>query len=171
MLRISVARRFAVQRWGGLGSVLRHGPPPAVIESRLLGGLNSEGSSIHRPRSGSDRDATPRRKSERPPGHRVPERRELFLREIADNRRALAECGLNPERLTHFCYPSGLYQSAFLPWLAEAGVVSAVTCVPGLASKRQHPLLLPRFIDTGRHRTWSSRVGLLDCATSLPDPE
>jgi hypothetical protein len=81
--------------------------------------------------------------------HRVPEQRELFLREIADNRRALAESGLNPERLTHFCYPSGLYQSAFLPWLAEAGVVSAVTCVPGLASKRQHPLLLPRFIDTG----------------------
>lgn len=95
--------------------------------------------------------------------HRVPEQRELFLREIADNRRALAECGLNPERLTHFCYPSGLYQSAFLPWLAEAGVVSAVTCVRGLASKRQHRLLLPRFIDTGRHRTWSSRVGLLDC--------
>jgi hypothetical protein len=73
--------------------------------------------------------------------HRVPEERELFLREIADNRRALAACGLNPERLTHL--------PAFLPWLAEAGVVSAVTCVPGLASKGQHPLLLPRFIDTG----------------------
>jgi peptidoglycan/xylan/chitin deacetylase (PgdA/CDA1 family) len=81
--------------------------------------------------------------------HRVPEQRELFLREIADNRRALSECGLNPERLNHFCYPSGLYQPVFLPWLTEAGVVSAVTCVPGLASKREHPLLLPRFIDTG----------------------
>jgi hypothetical protein len=91
--------------------------------------------------------------------HRVPEERELFLREIADNRRALATCGLNPERLTHLLserpVPAGL--------LAMVGV----TCVPGLASKRQHPLLLPR----GRHRTWSSRVGLLDCATSLPDPE
>ncbi len=81
--------------------------------------------------------------------HRVPEQRDLFLREIADNRRALSDCGLDPERLTHFCYPSGMYQPAFLPWLAEAGVVSAVTCVPGLASQRQHPLLLPRFIDTG----------------------
>jgi peptidoglycan/xylan/chitin deacetylase (PgdA/CDA1 family) len=81
--------------------------------------------------------------------HRVPEQRVLFLREIADNRRALADCGLNPERLIHFCYPSGLYQPTFLPWLTEAGVVSAVTCVPGLASNRQHPLLLPRFIDTG----------------------
>lgn len=106
--------------------------------------------------------------------HRVPEQRELFLREIADNRRGLAQCGLNPERLTHFCYPSGLYQPAFLPWLAEAGVVSAVTCVPGLASKQQHPLLLPRFIDTGatsdvefegwasglRHFIGRSRVGV-----------
>jgi hypothetical protein len=81
--------------------------------------------------------------------HRVPEQRDLFLREIADNRRALSACGLDPERLTHFCYPSGVCQPAFLPWLAEAGVVSAVTCVPGLASKREHPLLLPRFIDTG----------------------
>jgi hypothetical protein len=81
--------------------------------------------------------------------HRVPAERQLFLREIADNRRALADCGLDPEHLTHFCYPSGIYQPAFFPWLAEAGVVSAATCVPGLVSKRQHPLLLPRFIDTG----------------------
>jgi hypothetical protein len=81
--------------------------------------------------------------------HRVPEQRDLFLREIADNRRALSDCGLDPERLTHFCYPSGVSQPAFLPWLAEAGIVSAVTCVAGLASNRQHPLLLPRFIDTG----------------------
>ena len=81
--------------------------------------------------------------------HRVPLQRDLFLREIADNRQALSHCGLDPGRLIHFCYPSGVYQPAFLPWLAEAGIVSATTCVPGLASSRQHPLLLPRFIDTG----------------------
>ena len=44
--------------------------------------------------------------------HHVPEERELFLREIADNRRALATCGLNPERLTHLLserpVPAGL---------------------------------------------------------------
>ena len=59
--------------------------------------------------------------------------------------RTLAESGLNPERLTRFCYPGGLYQSAFWPWLAEAGVVSAVTCVPGLETAS----CCPRFIDTG----------------------
>lgn len=79
--------------------------------------------------------------------HRVPEQKDLFLREIAENRRVLAEVGLNPQRLTHFCYPSGIHLPAFLPWLAEAGVTSAVTTVPGLASRRHDPLLLPRFID------------------------
>lgn len=81
--------------------------------------------------------------------HRVPEDKHLFLREIADNRRALAECGVDPRRLTQFCYPSGVHRPAFLPWLAEVGVTSAVTTVPGLASRRHHPLLLPRFIDAG----------------------
>ena len=81
--------------------------------------------------------------------HRVPEEKALFLREIADNRRALAECGLDPRRLVQFCYPSGVHRTAFLPWLAEAGVTAAVTTVPGLASRRHDPLLLPRFIDAG----------------------
>ena len=81
--------------------------------------------------------------------HRVPEQRDLFLREIEDNRRALADCGLDPQGLTHFCYPSGVHRPALLPWLAEAGVTSGVTTDPGLASTEHHPLLLPRFIDTG----------------------
>lgn len=81
--------------------------------------------------------------------HRVPEQRDLFLREISDNRRALSECGVNPQGLTHFCYPSGVHLPTFLPWLAEAGVTSAVTTLPGLASRRHDPLLLPRFIDAG----------------------
>jgi peptidoglycan/xylan/chitin deacetylase (PgdA/CDA1 family) len=81
--------------------------------------------------------------------HRVPEDKGLFFREIADNRRALAECGLDPRRLTHFCYPSGVHRPSFLPWLAESGITSAVTTEPGLASRRDHPLLLPRFIDAG----------------------
>jgi peptidoglycan/xylan/chitin deacetylase (PgdA/CDA1 family) len=81
--------------------------------------------------------------------HRVPERHGEFLREIDDNRRALAACGLNPHRLTHFCYPSGVHRPTLLPWLAEAGMTSAVTTVPGLASRGHHLLLLPRFVDTG----------------------
>jgi peptidoglycan/xylan/chitin deacetylase (PgdA/CDA1 family) len=81
--------------------------------------------------------------------HRAPEERGPFLREIHENRQALAKCGIDPTHLNHFCYPSGDYRPAFLPWLGEAGIVSAVTCVPGLASSRHDRLLLPRFIDTG----------------------
>jgi peptidoglycan/xylan/chitin deacetylase (PgdA/CDA1 family) len=82
--------------------------------------------------------------------HRVPEDREFFLREIRDNRRALADCGFDPAPLTQFCYPSGVHRRAFLPWLAEAGVLAAVTGSAGLASIHNHPLLLPRFMDTNR---------------------
>src|SRR5260221_2611057 len=47
--------------------------------------------------------------------HRTPRDRELFLREIEDNRKSIQEMtGKNP---THFCYPSGVYDLEFLPWL------------------------------------------------------
>jgi peptidoglycan/xylan/chitin deacetylase (PgdA/CDA1 family) len=78
--------------------------------------------------------------------HRTPRDRNLFLREIDDNRNALEE--MAGKRATHFCYPSGDYDLMFLPWLAERGVSSATTCVPGLAALGTQPLLLPRFIDT-----------------------
>src|SRR6266566_5303094 len=77
---------------------------------------------------------------------RVPMNRELFLAEIADNRRFLADIG--QPSTDHFCYPSGAYDAAFLPWLAEAGVRAATTCDPGLATRTSPPLLLPRIIDS-----------------------
>jgi N-6 DNA methylase len=44
MFTTRATRRFAVQRWT-VGRVVRHRrPPPAVIESQLVGGLNFEGS-------------------------------------------------------------------------------------------------------------------------------
>jgi peptidoglycan/xylan/chitin deacetylase (PgdA/CDA1 family) len=82
--------------------------------------------------------------------HRIPRDKALFLRELRDNRAALESFGLDPERLVHLCYPSGEHYPEFLPWLREAGVVSATTCVPGLAAGDTEPLLLPRFIDTNR---------------------
>ena len=85
-----------------------------------------------------------------PHRHRVPEDRDLFLREIRDNREALEKCGLDPAGRVHFCYPSGVHRRPFLSWLSEAGVVSAVTGTPGLAAPDSHPLLLPRFIDASR---------------------
>lgn len=95
--------------------------------------------------------------------HRIPRDKALFLRELKDNREALESFGLNPRRLMHLCYPSGEHYPEFLPWLREAGVVSATTCVPGLAAGDTEPLLLPRFIDTIRtadveFEAWSAGV-------------
>lgn len=77
--------------------------------------------------------------------HRTPKDRKLFLREIDDNRRRIHE--ITGRATTHFCYPSGRYEAAFLPWLQGAGVVSATTCEGGFASPNSNPLLLPRFLD------------------------
>ncbi len=77
--------------------------------------------------------------------HRTPMNRELFLREIEDNRQSIREMtGKSP---SHFCYPSGVWDQAFLPWLEEAGIESATTCEFGLASRSSNPFLLPRLVD------------------------
>lgn len=78
--------------------------------------------------------------------HRTPTIPHLFARELRDNARCIrAFAGDRP--LTHFCYPNGEYQGAFLPWLKRAGVQYATTCTPGLASANDDPLLLPRLVD------------------------
>lgn len=77
--------------------------------------------------------------------HRVPRQQDLFAREIEENRAWILKLGGKPA--VHFCYPSGEYHDEFLPWLRQLGVVSATTCVPGLATRRCDPLLLPRLVD------------------------
>jgi hypothetical protein len=77
--------------------------------------------------------------------HRVPMDRALFLREIEDNRASIRR--MTGRDAVHFCYPSGVHDPAFLPWLKEARVASATTCVRGLASPESDPLLLPRLLD------------------------
>jgi hypothetical protein len=79
--------------------------------------------------------------------HTSPMERAAFEREVRDNRLDLAAARPG-EALVHFCYPSGRYAAAQLPWLRELGVLSATTCVPSLAGPESEPLLLPRFIDT-----------------------
>ncbi|HTS35592.1 MAG TPA: polysaccharide deacetylase family protein [Candidatus Solibacter sp.] len=96
--------------------------------------------------------------------HRMPRNRDLFRREISENRAFLEK--IRDSRPRHFCYPSGEYDSLFLPWLKEEGVFSATTCDPGLASGRDEPLLLPRFIDTTgqsplEFESWITGVGAL----------
>jgi peptidoglycan/xylan/chitin deacetylase (PgdA/CDA1 family) len=78
--------------------------------------------------------------------HRTPKDHALFMREIEDNRASIES--ITGRRANHFCYPSGAYDPMFLPWLKEAGVVSATTCEPGFASLDSHQLLLPRIVDT-----------------------
>ena len=77
--------------------------------------------------------------------HRTPLDRDLFIREIVDNRIEIQE--MTHENPVHFCYPCGLYRHEFLPWLEQQGVLSATTCDPGLAARSSSPLLLPRVVD------------------------
>lgn len=78
--------------------------------------------------------------------HRMPRDRNLFLRELEDNREVIRR--LSGAVATHFCYPSGDYTTTAFPWLAEAGVASATTCEVALATRRSHRYRIPRFLDT-----------------------
>lgn len=98
--------------------------------------------------------------------HRTPMDRQLFLREIEDNRKNIqAMTGKAP---THFCYPSGKYDQAFLPWLKEAGVVSGTTCDAGFASRTSDPLLLPRFLDNNTLSAIEFESWLTGVSAALP---
>jgi peptidoglycan/xylan/chitin deacetylase (PgdA/CDA1 family) len=78
--------------------------------------------------------------------HRTPRNEKDFKQEIFLNRTLIERHTGKSAR--HFCYPSGDTSPAFLPWLAEAGIESATTCMVGLANQSHHPLLLPRLVDT-----------------------
>ena len=98
--------------------------------------------------------------------HRTPLDRNLFQREIEDNRRCVQEItGCNPQ---HFCYPSGVYARRFLPWLDEAGIKSATTCEVGFASRSSHPLLLPRFLDNNTMAPIEFEAWLTGVSMALP---
>jgi len=77
--------------------------------------------------------------------HRFPLDRELAQRELRDNRAVLEP--LVGRQLRHFCYPSGYFRRAHLPWIEEAGVESATTCDAGLNWPGESPLTLRRFLD------------------------
>jgi peptidoglycan/xylan/chitin deacetylase (PgdA/CDA1 family) len=77
--------------------------------------------------------------------HRTPKDHALFIREIEDNRKSIQ--AMTGKVAAHFCYPSGVYDPMFLPWLRESGIVSATTCEPGFASQGADRLLLPRVLD------------------------
>jgi peptidoglycan/xylan/chitin deacetylase (PgdA/CDA1 family) len=80
--------------------------------------------------------------------HRTPNQRDLFIREIVDNRARIAE--MTGKEARHFCYPSGVYRPAFFPWLGDAGVYSATTCEQGFATADDYLLKLPRVLADSR---------------------
>jgi len=98
--------------------------------------------------------------------HRTPIDRQLFFREIEENRKSIQEMTGNSP--SHFCYPSGVYDLRFLPWLREAGVVSATTCELGFASRNSDQLLLPRFLDNAALSSIEFESWLTGISAALP---
>jgi peptidoglycan/xylan/chitin deacetylase (PgdA/CDA1 family) len=98
--------------------------------------------------------------------HRTPTDHKLFLREIEDNRNSIH--GMTGRHASHFCYPSGVYDFRFFPWLQEAGVVSATTCEPGFASRGSNQLLLPRFLDNSTLSSIEFEGWLTGVSAALP---
>jgi peptidoglycan/xylan/chitin deacetylase (PgdA/CDA1 family) len=78
--------------------------------------------------------------------HRVPTSKDLFHKELEDNKRILEEIG--QPKADHYAYPSGVFREELFPWLVEFGVRSATSCEPGLASRKSNSVCLPRFVDT-----------------------
>ena len=78
--------------------------------------------------------------------HRTPLERDRFLDEIRENRRLVEEMTGMLDR-AHFCYPSGALRPDFVPWLREAGVRSATTCLNGMATRGGDFYKLPRLLD------------------------
>ena len=99
--------------------------------------------------------------------HRTPMDEALFRREIRDNRQRIQSI-IGSKSLTHFCYPSGLYELEFLPWLQAEGIVSGTTCDPGLATGGNNPLLLPRFVDTSQSTELEFEGWLSGAAELIP---
>ncbi len=98
--------------------------------------------------------------------HRVPKDHDLFIREIDDNRANIQTMTRN--YASHFCYPSGVTNPMFLPWLTEAGVLSATTCEPGFASVNANRLLLPRVLDNSALSPIEFESWLTGISAALP---
>jgi peptidoglycan/xylan/chitin deacetylase (PgdA/CDA1 family) len=100
--------------------------------------------------------------------HRAPCERLLFRRELTDNAGRIREMRGPRSELTHFCYPNGEYRGDLLPWLREFGVEFATTCLPGIASPSDEPLLLPRFVDNCRQSPTAFEAWASGFAALLP---
>lgn len=94
--------------------------------------------------------------------HYSPDNEDEYRSEIRLNRTSIE--ALTGRRPTHFCYPSGIHDPAFTPWLEAEGVQSAVTCSSGYATPSTPLLELPRLLDHGHlsdieFEAWTSGAG------------
>lgn len=108
--------------------------------------------------------------------HRTPLDRERFIAEIQQNRGLIEEITDRCGGRVHFCYPSGANRPDFLPWLSEAGVRSATTCVHGFSSRNSNPLLLPRLLDQyslsdNEFEAWVTGFASLMPRRRMPSPD
>jgi peptidoglycan/xylan/chitin deacetylase (PgdA/CDA1 family) len=100
--------------------------------------------------------------------HMQPSVRDGYDKEITDNRAAIeALVGTSPPR-RHFCYPSGIVRPEVPEWLRAHGIVSATTCVSGLATRRSDRWRLPRFVDTTDVTASEFEAWLSGVAAMLP---
>ena len=78
--------------------------------------------------------------------HRVSRNRELFEREIRDNRRWIRQM-IGGEERVHFSYPGGIWEPVQSEWMTDLGIETGTTCRPGLVDNNCDMLRLPRFMD------------------------
>ena len=79
--------------------------------------------------------------------HRVPLDKALFRREIRQNRDYIRDAAPGRVKPTPFLLSKRRYKPGLPSLAARAWVRSATTCRPGLASRADDPLMLPRFLD------------------------
>ncbi len=92
--------------------------------------------------------------------HRVSRRRELFEREIRDNRKWIEQMIGGKERV-HLSYPGGVCEPVEREWMTGLGLETGTTCRPALADANCDKLRLPRFMDNAHvpervFRSWVS---------------
>lgn len=78
--------------------------------------------------------------------HRLPSTDEdAAKREVLENAAVLGR--MLGKTCVHLCYPSGEWAPNQIPWLIDAGVVSATTCDTGMSRPGDPLLALYRFVD------------------------
>lgn len=78
--------------------------------------------------------------------HDCPDLHEHFTEDLNKNISYLSPS--NPNNLFHFCYPSGIWSEKDFKVLNDFNMKTATTCELGLASTTDHPLALPRIIES-----------------------